>query len=71
MNPVPGKCTECGDESLSITPTAINHSGVVDGRLQMHDISVVFVVGCDNCSHTVGVLNEGSVSIQIKPKDKT
>ena len=47
------ECPNCGSSNLSWEHSLVNQSGVVDGRLRMHDIGVMFHLGCDDCSETV------------------
>jgi len=51
------KCPNCDSSELSWAPHLLNNSGVVDGRLRMHDVSCSFVLGCDECSETVRVID--------------
>lgn len=46
-------CPECGSTDTEWNCTQTTNSGVVDGRLRMHDISTVFFLGCNCCSTTI------------------
>lgn len=58
-------CPNCGNDEFSISPTIINTTKVVDGRLRMHDLAIRFVVGCDNCSETIKVLTEDQIKVVV------
>lgn len=48
------KCGECdGSGDLVWKCTQETNSGVVDGRLRMHEINTVFYLACEYCSETV------------------
>lgn len=51
------KCPECGGENLTWDQTSRNESGVVEGRLRTNDVSVVFFLGCNECSATAQVVS--------------
>ena len=53
MIEAPTRCPECEGTLMSWFVHKTNHSGVVDGRLRMHDVGVEFVLGCDECGATV------------------
>lgn len=55
-------CPECGSRQLSWFCSTHNTSGVVDGRLRMHDIGVNFVLGCNECSETVRVVSGDQIA---------
>ena len=55
-------CPECGSRHLSWFCSTHNTSGVVDGRLRMHDVGVQFVLGCDECSETVQVVSGDKIA---------
>lgn len=52
------KCKNCGSESLSWSLSVINLTHVQDGRLKMHDLMPVLVLGCDLCSEDVRIIRE-------------
>lgn len=58
-------CPNCGSTDLTWEPHMRNNSGVVDGRLRMHDVSCLFVLGCNHCSETVRVINTDTVSVML------
>lgn len=74
-----GECPECGGTNFSWDYAKRNTSGVVDGRLRMHDIAVDFFLGCNDCSETVRVVPAGEVadfltnaiSLSTKPIDES
>jgi len=54
---VPSECKECGGTSLTWFAQSENKSGVQEGRLRTHEVSSVFVLGCDDCSETLRVVS--------------
>ena len=53
MADVPTICPNCGGDELTWDAGPTTTSGIVDGRLCMHDIVVQFWLGCDWCSETI------------------
>lgn len=51
------KCPKCGGENLTWDQTSRNKSGVVEGRLRTNEVTVVFFLGCNECSATVQVVS--------------
>jgi hypothetical protein len=58
-------CKECGSTDLAWHCTTENRSGVVDGRLRMHDISTIFYLGCESCSGTLKVISGDEAAEQL------
>jgi len=56
------QCRNCKSEDLSWFVAKKNTSGVVDGRLCMHDIKVIFVLGCNECSETLKIVDADIVA---------
>jgi hypothetical protein len=56
-----GNCGNCGSVKLSWNCTTRNIGGVGDGRLRLSDVSVIFYLGCDECSETVQVRTSDEV----------
>ncbi len=54
---VPRECKACGGTSLTWFAQSENKSGVQEGRLRTHEVSSVFVLGCDDCSETLRVVS--------------
>ena len=50
------KCPECKAESLS-WEIRKSSSGLVNGRLNTHEVRVSFVLGCEYCSETIKVVS--------------
>lgn len=49
-----GQCPACGErDTLSWDPHPKKLTGVVDGRLTLHDVTAVFYLACDYCSETL------------------
>lgn len=63
----PEICKECGGDQLRWHSQVKNTSGVVDGRLRSHEIRPIFVLGCDECSETLKVIDgDEAASIMTK-----
>ncbi|QDV59045.1 hypothetical protein Mal33_50700 [Rosistilla oblonga] len=56
------RCPECDGDNLEWGDSMRNTSGVVDGRLRMHDVACEFFLGCCDCSETVLVVAAGDVA---------
>jgi hypothetical protein len=50
---VPKSCKACGGTDLFWFTANENKSGVTEGRLRTHEITCVFVLGCQTCSETL------------------
>ncbi len=59
---VPSECKECGGTSLTWFAQSENKSGVQEGRLRTHEVSSVFVLGCDDCSETLRVVSADKIA---------
>ena len=55
-------CPECGSYDLKWFPQMQNIGCVQDGRIQMHEVSCVFVLGCEYCSETVKIISAEKVA---------
>lgn len=53
-------CPNCESNNLSYSVYKTCNTGIVDGRLKMHDITVLFVLGCDECSETIRCIDADS-----------
>lgn len=62
---IAAKCLNCGGHELTWTPHYKNNSGVGDGRLRVHDVACVFVLGCDQCSETLKVVSVDEIANAI------
>lgn len=47
------QCQECGSVDLQWHCSIVNNSEVQQGRQRSHDMSVLFFLGCNDCSATV------------------
>jgi hypothetical protein len=56
------ECTECGSKDLKWHCTQDTNSGVVDGRLRMHDVHTLFYLGCEHCSETLHTISGDDVA---------
>lgn len=55
-------CPNCDGSRFTWDCTTKNNSDVVDGRLRLHDVGIVFYQGCDDCSETVQMLSGEKVA---------
>jgi hypothetical protein len=53
-------CPACGSDELAWSVELGNHSGVSDGKLCMRDISAYLLLGCNECSATVRLIDADS-----------
>jgi len=47
------QCKDCGSTRLSWTSHKTSVYGPQDGMLKMHDITIQFILGCDECYATL------------------
>lgn len=59
------KCGECGSADLEWHCSQDTNSGVVDGRLRMHEIHTIFYLGCNACSETLKIINGDEVAAML------
>ena len=50
----------CSGTDLKWTADKVNRSLVQDGRFRMHDIGIIFVLGCEECSETIRIIDAES-----------
>lgn len=55
------ECRECGSESLTWFARNENRTGIMEGRLRTHEVTCVFVLGCDDCSETLRVVSADKI----------
>lgn len=53
-------CSECRSDQLAWSVALHNHSGVADGRLVLHDVSALLMLGCEECSATLLLIDAAS-----------
>ncbi len=58
-------CPECGSSDTAWQCTQTTNSGVVDGRLRMHDVSTVFFLGCNRCSNTIRTVRGDELAMMM------
>lgn len=63
------ECRECGSFELKWHCGQHNGSGVVDGRLRLHDVSTQFFLGCEVCSATLRVVTGDQVAELLNSLD--
>lgn len=56
------ECPECGSPDTEWHCAQTTNSGVVDGRLRMHDVSTIFYLGCNCCSETICTVSGNDVA---------
>ena len=61
-------CPNCGSTNVKWNSGTKNYSTVVDGRLQMHDVSPIFYLACEDCSETLKILSGDEVAEIINKK---
>jgi hypothetical protein len=49
-------CPECGSSDTEWHCSQYTDSGVVDGRLRMHEVKTRFFLGCNSCSETIRIV---------------
>ena len=61
------KCPECGSgkDLLNWNHYGVNNSGVVGGRLTMHDVSFIYVLSCEYCGEELEKLSPDEVSLRL------
>lgn len=64
----PSKCRECGGKSLTWAADKQNNSGVQNGRLSMHDVRGIFVLGCNDCSATLAVVSADNIAAHLNTR---
>lgn len=68
---LPKACSNCGSDKLDILLYKENKSGVQDGRLFSHDVSVEFVLGCEECSETLAIIPDYEMMRHINESFKS
>lgn len=57
MTNIPNKCPECGGNELSWFTSPRNRVHVPEGRLRTNEVGCDFILGCDECSETIKVID--------------
>lgn len=50
-------CPECGSADTEWHCDQYTDSGVVDGRLRMHEVKTRFFLGCNSCGETIRIIS--------------
>lgn len=58
-------CRVCGSDALTWAIHSKNDSGVQEGRLRSSEVQCLFVLGCDECSETLLVVNADTVAMAM------
>lgn len=64
-------CRSCGSRHLTWHARAQNRGGVQDGRISMHEVRVIFVLGCDECSETLRIGDGDAVAAAMTAIQKS
>lgn len=64
------ECRECGGKSLTWDTHNKVARNIQDGRLRSHDVSCVFVLGCDECSETLAVVSADKIAAHLTASAK-
>jgi hypothetical protein len=56
------QCPNCGSKEMTWHCGPQNRGGVMDGRIKMNEIGVIFFLGCDSCSETLKVIDGDHVA---------
>lgn len=65
MLSVERQCKECGSKSLSWHTHSKTTSGVAEGRLRSNEVQCLFVLGCNECSETIMVVDADRVAGEL------
>ena len=65
MLSVERQCKECGSKSLSWDTHSKTTSGVAEGRLRSNEVQCLFVLGCNECSETIMVVDADRVAGEL------
>lgn len=68
LKKIPNKCTECDSININWSPSLRNNSVCVDGRLKLNDIQCIFVLGCDDCSETLAIIDSEIVAALLNER---
>lgn len=63
-------CRVCGSESLTWDSVLTTSNGVQQGRLTTQDVSVLFYLGCDECSETLAHMSAEDVAARMNIRQK-
>ena len=59
---IPDTCRECGEKSLTWSASVHNAGHCVDGRLRLHEVRPIFVLGCECCSETMMIVSADEIA---------
>lgn len=57
------QCRECGSTDATWHCFQTSPTGVQDGRLKMHDVHTIFVLGCNECAGDVRKVSGDIVAV--------
>ncbi len=55
------ECPHCGTDNTEWDYRMICNSEVPEGRLRTNEVSVIFYVGCNECSETITILRPNQI----------
>lgn len=59
---IPTECKECGSKNFSWQAGVHNTGGCTDGRIRMHEVSGRFILGCNDCSETLLIVDADKIA---------
>ena len=62
------KCPECNGENLTWESDVKNNGGCVDGKIRLNEVEAIFILGCDNCSETIKVVQAHKIAECLNAK---
>lgn len=62
-------CPECESTSLTWQAVNTNKSGIPEGRLRTHEVTCIFVLGCDDCSETIATVSADKIASALPAGD--
>ena len=62
------ECKHCGSTALNWQPHNVARTAVQNGRLKTSEVECLFVLDCDHCSETLGVINAEGVAAMMNSK---
>jgi len=67
----PTKCPECEGGQLAWCAAVRNEGAAVDGRICMREVGAILVLGCEECSATVSVVDGDEVAAYLNSKQRS
>jgi hypothetical protein len=64
------RCPNCGATELEWGSAVQTRSGILDGRLNVNELTPVFYLGCKGCSETIATLSGDDVAEILNGRKK-